>query len=84
MTLKVFTQLSEVEQMRVIIVYGVLVAERTSGNNQVYLYAVGSFYIELFHELDATKDTALRILRTFEDVEFLDEYLIHIEIPVFS
>jgi hypothetical protein len=81
MTLKEFTKLSEHEQIRMLMLYGILLAERTADNNKIYLYAVGSFYIELFHHLDAVRSSSLRILRAFDDVKFLDEYLANIEVP---
>ena len=84
MMLKEFTAFSEVEQMRMLIKYGVLLAERRKGNNQIFLYAIGSFYIELFHETHISQLTGLRILRTFEDVALLDEYLSGITVPRFG
>ena len=84
MTLKEFTGFPEIEQMRMLIKYGVLLAERTKGNNQIFLYAIGSFYIELFHEINISQITGLRILRTFQDVALLDEYLSEIIVPSFG
>jgi hypothetical protein len=81
MTLKAFAELSETEQMRIINLYGVLLAERTIDNNKIYLYAVGSFYIELFHELQVTDHRSIRILKVFDDEKLLDIYLSNILIP---
>jgi hypothetical protein len=81
MTLKEFTEMSEHEQIRMLVVYGVLLAERYSGYNHIYLYAVSSFYIELFHQLNDTENSCLRILKAFDDVKHLDEYLREIHVP---
>ena len=83
MRLKEFTKLSEAEQIRMIMSYGILLAERRSGNNHIYLYAVGSFYIELFHQLAEAENSSLRILKAFDDTKYLDDYLINIEMPRF-
>ena len=84
MTLKEFTNCSEIEQIRVLMIYGVLLAERNTGDNKIYLYAIGSFYIELFHELSNIRITGPRILKTFDDVKLLDDYLLTISLPAFG
>jgi hypothetical protein len=81
MRLKEFSELSEAEQIRMIMAYGILLAERSSGANHIYLYAVGSFYIELFHQLAEAENSSLRILKAFDDTKYLDDYLLNIEVP---
>ena len=84
MTLEEFKQLPEIEQVRMLLMYGVLLSDRTEGGNKLYLYAVSYFYIELFDDLANCKTSGLRILRCFDDVKYLEEYLSKIEIPQFS
>ena len=84
MTLKQFTEFQEIEQVRMLLMYGVLLSNRTQGGNKIYLYAVNSFYIELFEEISNCLTPGLRILRCFDDVKFLEDYLSDIEIPQFS
>jgi len=83
MTLIEFTKCAEPEQLRLISNFGILLAERTIGYNRLYLYALSSFYIELYYELYEPDKTSVSILRSFEDIRLLDEYL-DVEKPILN
>ena len=83
MTIKHFKELSEIQQVRILIEYGVLLSDRIEGDNKLFLYAVYSFYVELFHEVSNFQTEGLRILRCFDEVEHLEAYLSNIEMPDF-
>lgn len=55
-------------------------AERICWQSRVYLYTLSSLYIELFHELDESEYSPIRIRRIFEDTSELDAYLDEIDI----
>jgi len=73
-----FDQLSEEHQINVLRAYGTLVAERVAGGNWFYLYAVSSFYVELFHDL--SQSGRIKLLRSFDNPAMLDSYLNRIDI----
>ena len=78
MTTLEFDQLSEEQQINLLRSYGALVAERVTGGNRFYLYALSSFYVELYHDL--SQNARIRILRSFDDPSGLDSYLTSVDI----
>ena len=80
MTLIQFDQKNENEQRELIKSRGVFMGSRMKGENKILLYQVDAFYIELFyHRLEEIR-VPIRLLRTFEGVEYLDPYLKKIDI----
>jgi hypothetical protein len=65
------------EQAGIICDEGVLLAERTEDDNLVVLYAVGSFYVEVFYR---NADSEIIKFRSFQSVQFLEPYLEQINI----
>lgn len=78
MTSLEFDALNEGQQLNFLRAFGVLVAERIVGENRFYLYAISSFYVELFHDL--SRSGTIMILRSFSDVKLLDSYLSNVDI----
>jgi hypothetical protein len=65
------------EQAGIICDEGVLLGERTEDDNLVVLYAVGSFYVEVFYR---NADSEIIKFRSFQSVQFLEPYLEQIDI----
>lgn len=82
MKLSEFNQLNEFRQTCIVKQHGVLLTNRTESGTTVFLYQVDSFYIELFHDMEHVMHNSLRILRTFEDVDKLEDYLGKSDIPL--
>ncbi|MFT3750447.1 MAG: hypothetical protein QM768_19190 [Agriterribacter sp.] len=80
MTIAEFKRGSEEEQAEALRKYGVFLAERICWHSRIYLYALSSVYIELFHDLDELEYSPIRILRIFEDPSELDAYMDEIDI----
>ncbi|MFT3946912.1 MAG: hypothetical protein QM763_08065 [Agriterribacter sp.] len=80
MTIAEFKCQSNEEQADTLRKYGVLLAERICWHSRIYLYALSSVYIELFHDLNELENTPIRILRVFEDPSELKVYLDEIDI----
>ncbi|MFT4016088.1 hypothetical protein DC498_00565 [Terrimonas sp.] len=80
MTIAEFKRQSNEEQADTLRRYGVFLAERICWHSRIYLYALSSVYIELFHDLDELEYSPIRILRVFEDPSELDAYLDEIDI----
>lgn len=78
MTSLEFDQLGEEQQINLLRAYGTLVAERVEGASRFYLYAVSSFYVELFHDL--SQSGRIKLLGSFDDPTLLDIYLNGIDI----
>lgn len=81
MTRVQFEQLTNGEQIQILRQSAILLAQRTIAGTPVYLYALHSFYIELFEELPAQHPGAIRFLRLFEDLAYLDIYLSELPLP---
>lgn len=77
MTLDEFTLLDEAEQAGALIDHGIFIAERTYKNFDIFLYQVGSFYVEIYHNLNFNM---MQGMRSFEDSEALEPYLEAIDI----
>jgi hypothetical protein len=80
MTLFEFDKLAEADQLKVLTIYGVYLCERVVGGNRIYLYAISSFYIELFHELLHADKGGIRVLKIFDDPLHLETYLEDVDI----
>lgn len=80
MTKNQFEQLSETEQLGLLSRYGIFLVERIVNGNRIYLYAISSFYIELFHELARLDRSSISVLKIFDDVKYLDAYMTHVDI----
>ena len=76
MTIYQFNALSEMEQIETI--WNVpAVAERIENGYKIFLFQIGSFYVELYHHLE--RDSTER-LRTFSNADQLSPYLQKINI----
>jgi hypothetical protein len=65
------------EQADVICREGVFISERTEDDNLVVLYAVGTFYVEVFYR---NADSEIVKFRSFQSTQFLEPYLQQIDI----
>ena len=65
------------EQAGVICEEGVLLSERSEDDNLVVLYAVGSFYVEVFYR---NADSEIIKFRSFQSTQFLEPYLEQIDL----
>ncbi len=72
MTEHQFQILNEGDQTKILEQIGVLIAERPELFYYIHLYALGNFYVEVFHH--AHFNVPVRI-STFTDVALLDPYL---------
>ena len=76
MTLFEFEQMDEWEQMEAIW-GGVFVTNRVDNENEILLYQVDSFYVEVYYNKEYNK---IRRLRSFSSVDELDPYLNQIDL----
>ncbi len=72
MTEHQFQILNEGDQTKILEQKGVLIAERPDLFYHIHLYALGNFYVEVYHH--AHFNVPVRI-STFTDVALLDPYL---------
>lgn len=79
-----FNQEGSEAQAEILRTKGALVASRTIGENKILLYQIDAFYIELFDDKYEQMKTPIRILRTFEEINFLDPYLKKIKIEIYE
>jgi hypothetical protein len=77
MKLSEFILLNEDEKRVVVLHVGVLVAKRTSDGCCVFLFQLGSFYVEVFCNL---ADKAVQEYRAYTEVDQLTPYLDSIEL----
>ncbi len=75
-----FEHLSESEKIDALNAYGTFIAERRLRVDRIYLYALGYFYVELFHELSSLNNTGVTVYRVFDTDAYLDVYLKKIDI----
>jgi hypothetical protein len=72
-----FKTLDLYEQAGIICESGVMLAERSEDDNLVVLYAVESFYVEIFYR---NADSEIIKFRSFQSVQFLEPYFEQIDI----
>lgn len=77
MTYQQFDRLSAKEQTDLVWNHAVHLAERQEGRFTVILYQMDGFYIELFY---ARHDNRRPVVRSFIDTDFLEPYLVHIDV----
>jgi hypothetical protein len=77
MNLQQFKTLSEEKQHRNLLLYGICVADKKTGNTHTLLFQLHSFYVEVFFNEDGDEvvDT-----RSFEDMDELEPYLEQIDL----
>jgi hypothetical protein len=77
MTLKYFRRLSETKQFRRLLTKGVCVAERATPDEQVLLFQIDRFYVEVSFSKDSDEAVCAR---SFESTDELDPYLENIDL----
>jgi len=80
MTKAEFEVLSGFEKAEALNKYGCFLDDRIVGSGRMYLYAVNYFYVELFYEFGSLNGRGVSVNRVFEEVDFLEEYLSHVDI----
>lgn len=77
-TLFNYSELNEVEQHELLWDHGVMIGDRTdTEHNNIILYQMFSFYVELYYSPDYN---VLKRLRSFSRLELLDPYIEQIDI----
>lgn len=76
MTVYEFLAFDEMEQAEAVW-SGTLLATRTEGKHQVLLYAIDSFYVEVFYHPEYN---VIRKLRPFRETSLLEPYLDQIDL----
>jgi hypothetical protein len=84
MSIVEFELLNKFEKATVINSYGVFISERRLGIDRIYLFALNSFYVELFHNLSNPDNRELTVQRVFTDPGYLDVYLENVDISVLT
>ena len=79
-----FESLPKKLQLKYLSLFGVPLTERVLNGNRFFLYAVNSFYVEVWYELSNINEHRIRIHRIITDTEHLDQYLIQIDIGELS
>jgi hypothetical protein len=74
-----FESLSKSDKARAINTYGVFISERRLGIDRIYLFALNSFYVELFHNLTSPDNAELTVHRVFTEPDYLDVYLENVD-----
>jgi hypothetical protein len=82
MSIAEFEQLNKFEKAAALNSFGVFISERRLGINRIYLFALNSFYVELFHNLSNPDNRELTVYRVFTDPGYLDVYLENVDISV--
>jgi hypothetical protein len=77
-----FERLNKFEKAAALNTYGIFVSERRLGVNRIYLFALNSFYVELFHNLSNAGNREVTVYRVFTDPGYLDVYLENVDISV--
>ena len=52
MTVQQFQELTEVDQLKILIQFGILIGEITEKNTRIFMYQVQDFYVETRYTLD--------------------------------
>jgi hypothetical protein len=79
-----FEILSKFEKAEALNAYGAFIGERRMGIDRIYLFALNSFYVELYHNLSNENDVEVNVYRVFTDPGYLDVYLDNIDISVLT
>jgi hypothetical protein len=82
MSVAEFEQLNKFEKASALNAYGVFISERRLGIDRIYLFALNSFYVELFHNLTNPDNKEVTVYRVFTDPGYLDVYLENVDISV--
>ncbi|HEX2536541.1 MAG TPA: hypothetical protein VHK69_22515 [Chitinophagaceae bacterium] len=77
MTLNQFARLSEEGQLDALMCQGTIIGRRDIRQYQITLFQIGSFYVEVYHNLIVGGITRLR---SFEGTAELDPYLAGIDL----
>lgn len=77
MRLADFNLMDEIGQAEALLNYGVLVAERIYKSFTIYLYQIGSFYVEVYFH---NHFRVIQGFRGFESLQPLEPYLHEIDI----
>jgi hypothetical protein len=84
MSIAEFERLNKFEKAVALNAYGIFVSERCLGINRIYLFALNSFYVELFHNLSYAENREVTVHRVFTDPGYLDVYLENVDISVLA
>ena len=76
MTVQYFNTLDNVDQLNIVFNYGAYIAQRSTEENQITLFQLFSFYVEIY----SSGEKWLCAIESFDDVGGLDIYINDIDI----